>query len=132
MAVEGLALRSLLGSNTVKGIAHIFTDIRVNWEMNVSALVEKWILAGLPTVLIQAQCAACVLNKEVEKSDLVLSDLRDGLDDLVGDEIGATGFGLESEAFLKPSHCDRSAWATSKEREQTEGRGPNEMKDSRE
>lgn len=73
-----------------------------------------------------------MLDKEVEQPNFVLPDLRDGLDDLVGDEIGATGPWLEGKPLLEPSHCTGRTGVTSEEREETEGCGPNEVKSSRE
>lgn len=58
----------------------------------------------LLTVLIQAQRAAGVLDKEVEQADFVVSDLGDRRQDVVGDEIRAARLGGQRKVLLGPGH----------------------------
>lgn len=70
---------------TVKRIAHIFTDI------------------GVP-VLVEGEAAGGVLDEKVEEPDFVVFELGEFFRDDVGDEVGAAGFRREGEGLLKPAH----------------------------
>jgi hypothetical protein len=56
----------------------------------------------LVVVLVQTQCARCVLNKQVQKTGLVFLDLWQLFQDRVGDEVGAPAARGEGELFLEP------------------------------
>lgn len=56
-------------------------------------------------VLVQGERAAGVLHEEVQHADLVVLDLGELLEDVVGDEVAAARAGRQSEGFLVPGHC---------------------------
>lgn len=56
-------------------------------------------------VLVETKRRARVLHEEVQDANFVVLELREVLDDVVGDEIGAPGTGREGERFLEPGHC---------------------------
>ena len=78
-------------SNAIEGITHIGTDIII-------------------PVLVQRERTAGVLDEQVQHADLVVADLGQFREDLVGDEVGAAGARGEGKLFLEPGHCGRANW----------------------
>lgn len=74
----------VLGNHPVQRIAHVGAHILV-------------------PVLVQGQRARGVLDEEVQEADFVRGDFGDGVEDVIGYEVGAAGGGGESELFLGPA-----------------------------
>lgn len=45
-----------------------------------------------------------MLHKQIQHADLVVADLGQFGEDVVGDEVGAAAAGGEGEVFLEPGH----------------------------
>lgn len=56
----------------------------------------------LIVVLVQAQCAGCVLDEQVQKPSFVVFNLWKLFQDRVGYEVGTARAGGESELLLEP------------------------------
>lgn len=72
--------------NAVQRVTHVSADIVV-------------------PVFVQREGAASVLDEEMEHADLVIAELGEFGDNMVGDEVGAAGAGGEGEGLLEPGHC---------------------------
>lgn len=83
MAVEVPLL--VIRGNPVKRIAHVGAYIVV-------------------PVLVERERTAGVLDEQVQHADLVVADLGQFGQDMVGDEVGATAARGQSEVFLGPGH----------------------------
>lgn len=56
-------------------------------------------------VLVQRERTAGMLDEQIQHADLVVTDLGQFGEDVVGDEVGAAAARGESEVFLEPGHC---------------------------
>lgn len=91
MSVQILPLGPGLGRYAVERVAHVGAHVVV-------------------PVLVQAQRAARVLDEQVQQADLVLPDLGDGADDVVGHEVRAARPRRERELLLGPRHGRKYRW----------------------
>lgn len=73
------------GGDAVQSVAHVGADIVVE-------------------VLVEGEGAAGVLDEEVEHADLVVAELGEFGEDVVGDQVGAAGARGEGEGLLEPGH----------------------------
>ena len=71
--------------NPIQRIAHIRPDIRI-------------------IVLVQTECAARVLDEQMQKSDFVIANLWELACDFRSYEVGAAAFGGEGNGLLGPRH----------------------------
>ena len=106
MPIQRLPLGPGLGDDSVQSIAHIGSDILHTLSLPTAQAAssqgrEKQ-ETNLVPVLIQTQCAARVLDEQVQQPHLVRPDLGQLLEDRVGDEVGAAGARGEREVFLGP------------------------------
>lgn len=76
----------ILRRNPIQGIAHILPNILI-------------------PILVKTECARRMLNKQIQQADFVRLDLREVVDDRIGDEVRAPRFRGERQGFLEPGHC---------------------------
>lgn len=76
----------ILRRNSIQSIAHILSDILI-------------------PILIQTQCTARMLYKQVEQPNLIVLDLWEFARYGVSYEVGTPRFGREGEGFLEPCHA---------------------------
>ena len=85
MAIQSPSL-GVLGHNAIQRIRHVGPHIRV-------------------VVFVERQRARRVLDEEGQEADFVVSDLRQLLGDVVGDEVRATAARRERKRLLEPGRA---------------------------
>lgn len=76
---------AIIRRNAIQRVTHIRADVII-------------------PVLVQRETAASMLDEEVQDAALVVAQLGQFGDYLVGDEVAAAGAGGEGEGFLEPGH----------------------------